>query len=69
MNIKCWQATKPRQPQRKEEMSASEGKEGRRIHFLQLWHIQLQMRGAECGWHFAFEFEPTSKKREKRGNK
>ena len=71
VNIKCWQATKPRQPQRKEEMSASEGKEeiGRRIHFLQLWHIQLQMRGAECGWHFAFQFEPTSKKREKRGNK
>ena len=27
VNIKCWQATKPRQPQRKEEMSASEGKE------------------------------------------
>ena len=26
VNIKCWQATKPRQPQRKEEMSASEEK-------------------------------------------
>ena len=51
VNIKCWQATKPRQPQRKEEMSGSEGKEeiGRRIlaRFLQLW--QHPAANARCG--------------------
>ena len=52
-NIKCWQATKPRQPQRKEEMSANELKEEvvekglsrfvffrtDRSFFLKVWNI------------------------------
>ena len=79
-NIKCWQATKPRQPQRKEEMRANELKEevvekglSRFVFFL----AQIDLSSSRCGTfrkcavrreggHFAVGLDP-SKKWEKKG--